>query len=737
MDFGAAELREGVRFAWNTIPTTRAEAAQNVVPLALLYTPFANMEDPVLRCETKPLLCPDCKWTANPFCRLDTQAAVWECVNCKCRVPLHAQLKEYLNAGYSLPEFEERNAIVEYKIGAAPPIAWLFIVDLCVAPAELVEMKTQLSLALQQIERAHVGLVVVGRHVAVYDILSPFVCETVVPGSVEYTPERLREVLGLKTVGSDSTLPSRFLQPVPSCREKLLRIIARLRPDAFAAPPNARKLRATGQGLAVGAAIVECFGGSGSRVTVMLAGACTSGPGRVINPEFSEHFRTHDDLGKDSGKMAAFQKAQRHYDALAERFAKAGCTVDIFAFALDEFGAAELKAVVERTGGLIVQQEEFTMEVFSKSFAKYFALHNAPDAPINVQLQLRVSPGLFVCGALGPLKLARKNKSIYGEADMVIGESGGDEFFLGSPLPASTLCFFFSHVAAEVKSTQANRCHFQLHSTYATPTGERVARVATFIRPFATDKQQVASGFDQEAAMAVVARMAAQKADALDSSDLVLWLNSVLIRLVRRFATFSKGKPETFRNAPEVLLVPQYMYYFRRSVFVQKFLSSVDEFALTRLSLNREMVSNTLVMIQPTLVAYELDKEEAVPVFCDVDSLRPELMMLIDTYFYVLVWQGKTVHGWVQSGYHEQPDYGNLRTLLDLPTQDAKMILEDRLPVPRFVCCHQGSPNERLIKSRLTPASSGVSGNQQDENYITEDTSLSTFMEYLIKLVVK
>lgn len=71
--------------------------------------------------------------------------------------------------------------------------------------------------------------------------------------------------------------------------------------------------------------------------------------------------------------------------------------------------------------------------------------------------------------------------------------------------------------------------------------------------------------------------------------------------------------------------------------------------------------------------------------------------------------------------------------------EDAKTISEDRLPEPAIITCHQGSPNERILKSKLDPPSSqgGNSAYQLDENYITDDVNLKTFKEFLAKLVVK
>ena len=181
------------------------------------------------------------------------------------------------------------------------------------------------------------------------------------------------------------------------------------------------------------------------------------------------------------------------------------------------------------------------------------------------------------------------------------------------------------------------------------------------------------------------------------------------------------------------------MYYFRKSYFVQKFATSVDESALYKMTLNRESLSNMLVMIQPALFQYDLNEPEAVPVACDFESLKPDVVLLVDTFFCLLVWRGTDVHGWYLDKLHEQQEYDHLNYLYSQPEEDAKIILEDRLPVSRYLICHQGSPNERILKSKLNPpvSSSGSDLYRNEENYITDDVSLKTFMDYLAKLVVK
>lgn len=60
----------------------------------------------------------------------------------------------------------------------------------------------------------------------------------------------------------------------------------------------------------------------------------------------------------------------------------------------------------------------------------------------------------------------------------------------------------------------------------------------------------------------------------------------------------------------------------------------------------RENVSNSLVMIQPALMSYDLESEAAVPVLLDIDSMKNNVILLLDTFFYVCIWKGDTIDKW-------------------------------------------------------------------------------------------
>lgn len=57
-------------------------------------------------------------------------------------------------------------------------------------------------------------------------------------------------------------------------------------------------------------------------------------------------------------------------------------------------------------------------------------------------------------------------------------------------------------------------------------------------------------------------------------------------------------------------------------------------------------------MFQPQLVSYSFNGVE--PALLDVSSIMPERILLLDAFFYVVIFHGATVAQWRKEGYHER-----------------------------------------------------------------------------------
>lgn len=159
-------------------------------------------------------------------------------------------------------------------------------------------------------------------------------------------------------------------------------------------------------------------------------------------------------------------------------------------------------------------------------------------------------------------------------------------------------------------------------------------------------------------------------------------------------------------------------------------------------------------MIQPTLTSYTLEGPPR-PVLLDSVSIRPDAILLLDSYFHLVIHHGDHIAQWRKQGIQDRPEYANFKALLAAPVQDAADILAERYPVPMYVVCDQGGSQARFLISKLNPSNThvasaggsgwapgmqtaGAGGQQQapQQPIFTDDVSLQVFFEHLKKLAV-
>lgn len=88
----------------------------------------------------------------------------------------------------------------------------------------------------------------------------------------------------------------------------------------------------------------------------------------------------------------------------------------------------------------------------------------------------------------------------------------------------------------------------------------------------------------------------------------------------------------------------------------QVFNNSPDETAYFRMLLYRESISNAVVMIQPTLTAFSFNSLPS-PALLDVASIAADRILLLDSYFSVVIFHGMTIAQWRNLGYQNQPEH--------------------------------------------------------------------------------
>ncbi|CAI9295005.1 unnamed protein product [Lactuca saligna] len=223
-----------------------------------------------------------------------------------------------------------------------------------------------------------------------------------------------------------------------------------------------------------------------------------------------------------------------------------------------------------------------------------------------------------------------------------------------------------------------------------------------------------------------------------ESFDATRWIDRHLIRLCSKFGDYRKDDPSSFSLNPGFSLLPQFMFNIRRSQFVQVFNDSVDETAYFRMMLNRESISNATVMIQPSLISYSFNSFPS-PTLLDVASISAGRILLLDSYFSVVVFHGMTISQRRNNGYQHQPEHQAFAQLLQAPHDDAELIIRERFPVPRLVVCDQHGCQVRFLLAKLNPSATynnKVATAGMDVIFI-DDVSLQVFFEYLQRLTVQ
>eukprot|EP01056_Protomagalhaensia_sp_Gyna25_P004916 Protomagalhaensia_sp_Gyna_25__4915@NODE_525_length_3210_cov_35_992116_g61_i1_p1_GENE_NODE_525_length_3210_cov_35_992116_g61_i1NODE_525_length_3210_cov_35_992116_g61_i1_p1_ORF_typecomplete_len806_score147_65Sec23_trunk/PF04811_15/5_6e70Sec23_trunk/PF04811_15/4_9e03Sec23_helical/PF04815_15/1_1e24Sec23_BS/PF08033_12/5_2e21Sec23_BS/PF08033_12/1_4e04Gelsolin/PF00626_22/4_8e08zfSec23_Sec24/PF04810_15/3_5e07zfSec23_Sec24/PF04810_15/9_6e03VWA_3/PF13768_6/0_66VWA_3/PF13768_6/1_7e03_NODE_525_length_3210_c len=754
--------------SWTRWPGTKAELNHLEVPIGLLLTPFAeNLGVQVVNYEPVKSRHPG-GGVLNPFCHVDFRSKVWTDPFTGQRNGLPQVYSAHLTETNLCAELLTPN--VEYALPNVPtcgPPTYLFVVDVSLFEEELDSLKDSLQQILGLLPAdAVVGLITFGSVVYIHELgFSDCVKSYVFRGTKEVTQNDLQQQLkvgGTKQQagpGAGSRAASqtsmdqaalankrRFLCPLSDCEFVLNIILDDLQPDCWPTPSDQRAARCTGVAMSAAISLMECccYQQSG-RILLFTGGICTQGPGQVVGAPLSESIRQHLDLQKDTANAKYTKKACQYYNELAIRAVSAGHPIDLFCCSLDQCGLYEMKVCAERTGGVVVMSDTFSLNVFRDSLKKLFeaGLDGYVRNAFNVKVELLCTKEVKVCGAIGCV--TSTNKKGAQVADLSVGQAGTCEWAAGVMDPCSTLAFFLDIANTNERNLVNKSAFIQIQITYTHPTGERRMRVFTQAFPFAVSGAgnniaQIGSGFDQETATALMARLAVAKTETEEPLDILRWLDRKLIRLVSVFADYQKDKPQTFQLGQEFAGYPLYMYHLRRSHFLQTFNTSPDETAFYRTVLLRETLANSITMISPNLFEYNLTNVQPIPVELDSRALKPDVVLLLDSFFHLVVWHGEQIVRWREEGYHEMEKFAHLKSVLQLPLTDAKTTLQTRLPCPKFVVCNAGGSQARFLLAKVNPSNTHASLVQEfgaeavGTSIITDDVSIKVFMEHLIKL---
>ncbi|MBA0729920.1 hypothetical protein Golax_023027 [Gossypium laxum] len=536
-EFMELEAQDGVRMTWNVVPGTKEEAGNCVVPVSAIYTPikpFANM----LVLPYAPLRCRNCSSVLNPFCVMDFTAKIWICPFCfhRSHFPAHyASVSEENLPAELFPQY----TTIEYKSpreAACHQSVFMFVIDTSIIEEEMAFLKSALSQVIGLFpDNSLVGLITFGTLVHLHEIGFSTAPKTYVfKGSKDVSKGQLLEQMGfflnkpkpLTSVrdGLSSESIARFLLPASECEFAINSVLEELQKDPWPIPADQRASRSTGTALSVAASLLgACFPGSGARIMAFLGGPSTEGPGAIVSKNLSEPIRSHKDVDKDSAPH--YHKAIKFYETLAKQLVHQGHVLDLFACAVDQVGVAELKVVVERTGGFVVLAESFGHSVFKDTLRRVF---QSGDKGLGLSsngiFEVNCSKDLKVQGVLGPCASLEKRSPLC--SDTIIGQGNTSAWKMCGLDQATSLCLVFDIVRKDIPDatvqSSSSQFYFQFLTFYQHSSGEMRLRVTTLSRRWVAGPgsiQDLISGFDQDAATAAMARLVSFKME-IEVNDL-------------------------------------------------------------------------------------------------------------------------------------------------------------------------------------------------------------------------
>jgi protein transport protein SEC23 len=387
--------------------------------------------------------------------------------------------------------------------------------------------------------------------------------------------------------------------------------------------------------------------------------------------------------------------------------------------------------VITGTGGFFVACETWSDDRLGKSILKFLQVFE--NSAGEFRISANFSKQFKISGCVGPcVSVVRPQADLVSE--VAIGEGGTIEWKTSAVLPSTTFAFFFDVTATKAQPIRIGTVSFiQFISRYQhAATGRTTIRVTTSHIKFAdlgTTKGEIGAGFDQEAASVLVAKLSMWKVLREAAIEVIRWADRLLIQFCRLFGTYIAGQPSTFSLDGRFAFLPQFLYHLRRSHFLTTFNSTPDQTSVSRHALFAEDVMNSMFMVQPSLMKFAI-AADPVPVLLDTASIQPDVVLVLDTFFRVVVWHGATVARWRDDGHHQQE---GLKVLLETPRQEAEELVAERFPTPALVSCDQGSSLARYLLTRCSPSEAACGFG---ETMATDEPSLDTFRTKLKQMAV-
>lgn len=739
MNFHQIEEANGLRFSFNVLPTNRVDASSCCFPLGCLYTPLKPIPEhqPV---QYEPIECKLCKSFLNPYCAINFNNKSWKCPICQqinILPPSYHEMTQDFLCAELLPEY----TTIEYILKFPPtyPPVFFFVIDTCVSPKELASIKSILLQVMEYVPKSSlVGFITFGTIIYLHELrFSETPQNYIFNGSKTYSSDQITQYFSMKM--QKGKIQNDIIIPKQEAEQMLTSFIDNISYDSFPVEKGKRPQRCTGAALHLAVTLIHTLFGNkvSSHIFLFSGGPITKGPGKMAEIDKIHPIRQHHDI--EQGKAPLSQQSREFFSHLAIKSAKNNIVINYISASFEESGIYELFPCVYQTGGFILSNETFSDDNIYKTFMKYFKGGIIKNSGVNSLMTIRLSSQLKVCGCIGPCKSCEIASSSV--SNTVIGCGGTTQWQTSCILPNITYAFYFDIFNTKIDPIPHDSiAYIQFQTRYRhTSTGATRLRVTTTALRFADlkcNKQMIMNGFDQEAAAVLLSKQAMYTVLKKDEMiDIIHIIDQQLIGLCKLFGNYTQNEPGSFELTSQFSFIPQFIYHLRRSPFLNKFNSSLDQIAFYRHALLFENVANSMCMIQPMLIRYSLD-QPPTPVLLDTSSLKSDCTLLLDSYFLLLIWHGATIAQWRDMGYQEQEEYQNLKAALEQPKLETLALMKERFPTPQFVICDQDSSLSRYLLARCNQSGQGThQPYMSNEALSTDEQSLSSFIKKLKVMV--
>ncbi|KAJ0505831.1 putative protein transport protein Sec23 [Helianthus annuus] len=163
----------------------------------------------------------------------------------------------------------------------------------------------------------------------------------------------------------------------------------------------------------------------------------------------------------------------------------------------------------------------------------------------DATIEIVTTKGVKICGVIGPcVSLHKKNVSV---SDKEVGEGGSNTWKLGT-ITDKTCIAFFLQVSEEQRPQPGAAFFIQFIKKYRHGNMGIRKRVMLAARRWVSGgAPEIAAGFDQETAGAVMARLAVHETGKNFPWEVVRWLDKELIRFASKFGDYIPEDPSSFR----------------------------------------------------------------------------------------------------------------------------------------------------------------------------------------------